>query len=47
VVHETKQDGAPVVELFRGGPGPATLLLPLLLRGINFMNLPNLFFLAN
>jgi len=44
VVHETKQDGAPVVELFRGGPGPATLLL---LRGINFMNLPNLFFLAN
>jgi AAHS family 4-hydroxybenzoate transporter-like MFS transporter len=43
VVHETKQDGAPVVELFRAGRGPATLLL----WGINFMNLLNLFFLAN
>lgn len=43
VVHEVKQDGAPVVELFRGGRGPATLLL----WGINFMNLLNLFFLAN
>lgn len=43
VVHEAKQDGAPVVELFRAGRGPATLLL----WGINFMNLLNLFFLAN
>jgi AAHS family 4-hydroxybenzoate transporter-like MFS transporter len=43
VVHESKQDGAPVAELFRAGRGPATLLL----WGINFMNLLNLFFLAN
>ena len=43
VVHEARQDGAPVVELFRAGRGPATLLL----WGINFMNLLNLFFLAN
>jgi AAHS family 4-hydroxybenzoate transporter-like MFS transporter len=43
VVHEAKQDGAPVAELFRAGRGPATLLL----WGINFMNLLNLFFLAN
>jgi len=43
VVHEARQDGAPVAELFRAGRGPATLLL----WGINFMNLLNLFFLAN
>jgi MFS transporter, AAHS family, 4-hydroxybenzoate transporter len=43
VVHEAKQDGAPVAELFRAGRGAATLLL----WGINFMNLLNLFFLAN
>ncbi|WP_412179393.1 MFS transporter [Variovorax paradoxus] len=43
VVHEAKQDGAPVAELFRSGRARATLLL----WGINFLNLLNLFFLAN
>ena len=42
-MHEAKQDGAPVAELFRGGRARATLLL----WGINFPHLLNLFFLAN
>ncbi len=43
VISETKQQGAPVAELFRNGRAAYTLLL----WGINFTNLLNLFFLAN
>jgi MFS transporter, AAHS family, 4-hydroxybenzoate transporter len=43
VVQETKQEGAPVAELFRHGRAPATILLWI----VNFMNLLNLYFLAN
>src|SRR5207249_3473931 len=43
VVHETKQSGAPVAQLFRDGRAKATVLLWV----INFMNLLNLYFLSN
>lgn len=43
LVPEAKQSGAPVAELFRHGRARATLLMWV----INFMNLLNLYFLAN
>ena len=43
VVKETKANGMPVAELFRGGRAGVTLLLWL----ISFMNLINLYFLSN
>ncbi|WP_079216275.1 MFS transporter [Herbaspirillum robiniae] len=43
VVKESKAEGMPVAELFRGGRGGITLLLWL----ISFMNLINLYFLSN
>lgn len=42
-VPEAKQSGAPVMELFRHGRGPATVLLWV----VNFMNLLNLYFLSS
>jgi AAHS family 4-hydroxybenzoate transporter-like MFS transporter len=43
VVPESRQDKAPVVELFRTGRAKTTLLL----WAVNFMNLLNLYFLSN
>ncbi|KWF32736.1 4-hydroxybenzoate transporter [Burkholderia diffusa] len=43
IVHEPPSKGTPIGELFRAGRSLATLLL----WGINFANLLNLFFLAN
>ena len=43
VVHEENREGVPVVNLFRQGRGPVTVLLWL----VNFMNLLNLYFLAS
>ncbi|SIT51185.1 4-hydroxybenzoate transporter PcaK [Paraburkholderia piptadeniae] len=43
VVPETRQDKAPVVELFRAGRAKTTLLLWV----VNFMNLLDLYFLSN
>lgn len=43
IVHETRSRGAPVAELFRSERAGVTLLL----WAVNFMNLLNLFFLAN
>ncbi len=40
---DTRQDGAPVVELFRDGRGAATVFLWV----VNFMNLLNLYFLSS
>jgi AAHS family 4-hydroxybenzoate transporter-like MFS transporter len=43
VVHEENREGVPVVNLFRQGRGPVTILLWV----VNFMNLLNLYFLAS
>ncbi|MFM0721677.1 MFS transporter [Paraburkholderia strydomiana] len=43
VVHEKSHDGVPIAELFRSGRAMTTVLL----WGINFANLLNLYFLSN